>query len=197
MANDIKLEEACKKVFGITSRRYRQLANEGAVPPVVKGKIDILLACKHMLQYYRALAQGQGSMSLLDERVKISKIDRERKELELRRMRGELIEADRAMHLWGKVIHAIRQKLLAIPVKLSPMVLGVKSLPKIRNRIDEFVREVLVELGTLEPGDRRAGSRVGGDKGSARNVPAAAKTKRKRVGRRKKGTKSGVVSRTR
>ena len=200
MANDVRLEEACKKVFGISSRRYRQLADEGAVPPVEKGKIDILKSCKYLLEYYRRLAQGQGSMSLLDERVRLTKINVAIKEMEFKKTQGELIEADQVMQLWGKVIHAIKQKLLAVPVKLPPLVFGAKSLSFIRNKVDNFIREVLVELSSIELSDKNIGGTrpgVAGNKGNTRNVSASAKIKRKRMGGRKKNTKSRIMSRTR
>ena len=63
MANEVELEKVAKSVFGISSRRYRQLANDEIVPPVVKGMIDFVAASKAIIAYYRKLAESQGSLS--------------------------------------------------------------------------------------------------------------------------------------
>ena len=70
MANEVELEKVSKSVFGITSRRYRQMANDEIVPAVVKGKIDFIAASKALIAYYRKLAEGQGSLSLTDVRTR-------------------------------------------------------------------------------------------------------------------------------
>ncbi len=88
MANEVSIEKVCKQIFGITPRRYRQLATEGVVPPVVKGKIDFLEAVKALIEYYRKLAAGQGSLTLVDERARLTKIQADMKELELQKKRG-------------------------------------------------------------------------------------------------------------
>ena len=53
--NQVELEKISKPVFGITSRRYRQMANDEIVPAVVKGKIDFVAASKALIEYYRTL----------------------------------------------------------------------------------------------------------------------------------------------
>ena len=208
MANEVKLEDACQQILGISSRRYRQLAHEGVVPPVVKGRINILQSCKYMLEYYRKLASSQGSMSLTDERVRITRLNADLRELELKTALGEIINTDRAMRIWGQTIQIIRQKLLAIPTKLPPLIMGIKSLPQIKNKVDNFIREILNELVNIELGNvtaRENASRkriqnrdrqgMGCNKDNTRAVQASAQVKRKRMGRRKKSTKSRVVRR--
>ena len=190
MANEINLEQACQLILGITSRRYRQMAAEDLVPPVIKGKIEIFKACKYLLEYYRKMAAGQGSMSLTDERVRITRLNADLKELQYKKLRGELIEVEKAMRLWGQVINAIRQKLLAMPVKLPPLIAGIKSLPQIKGRVDDFIREALVELANIELNGNSAEQGMESDRNNAEDVKAAAEIKGKRMGRRKKKAKS-------
>ena len=59
----VKLESICEKFFGITSRRYRQLADEGYVPQPERGLVDPLDAAKGLLTYYRELSEGGSDLN--------------------------------------------------------------------------------------------------------------------------------------
>ncbi len=148
----VKLDDICKNLFGITPRRYRQLASEGILPPVVKGEIDVAKATRALLDYYRKLLQGQGSLTLTDERARLTKIQADRKELQLQKERGELIHVETAMKMWGSVIQQIRQKLLAIPTKASPILHGAKTIAETKETLEKFIFEVLEEITETEPG---------------------------------------------
>lgn len=187
MANEQNLETVCKQIFGITSRRYRYLANDGKVPAPVSGKIDFVLATKQLLEYYRKLAAGQGSLSLTDERCRLTKINADRKELQLDKERGELLHVDSVMMFTGAVMQNIRNKMLALPKKMSPIVYGSKSIPEVEEVIKKYVYECLTEVS--EP-DFKSIARMAEGKGNNRNAKAAEKPNRKPVVRRRKNTKS-------
>lgn len=146
MANEQNLETVCKNIFGITSRQYRYLATDGKVPPVVSGKIDFVLATKQLLEYYRKLAAGQGSLSLTDERVRLTKINADRKDLQLQKEKGELLHVDTAMKLWGMVCQNMRGKMLAIPKKLAPLTFGARTIPEIEATVRKAIYECLEEV---------------------------------------------------
>ena len=185
MANEQNLEAVCKSVFGITSRQYRYLANDGKVPPVVSGKIDFVLATKQLLEYYRKLAAGQGSLSLTDERTRLTKINADRKDLQLNKERGDLLHVDICMKLWGAVCQNMRGKMLAIPKKLAPLTFGARTIPEIEATIRKAIYECLEEVS--EPDLKRV---AGGD-GDTKHAKAAQRPANKSVGRRRKGVKPG------
>jgi len=187
MANEVKLEVACKTILGITSRRYRQLAKEGIVPEPVKGEIDILRACKAIIEYYRKLAQGQGSLTLTDERARLTKLRADQQELKLKKERGELIQVDLAMSLWGSVCMNIRNKLLAMPTKLAPLVFACKKISEVKEVIEKNIQEVLEEVAN--PNLKEITGMAGHKPGPA-NAKATTKANSKPVGGRKKGSKS-------
>lgn len=184
MANEQNLETVCKSIFGISSRQYRNLANDGKVPPVVSGKIDFPLATKQLLEYYRKLAAGQGSLSLTDERIRLTKINADRKDLQLNKERGDLLHVDTAMKLWGAVCQNIRGKMLAIPKKLAPLIFGARTIPEIEATTRKAIHECLEEVS--EPDFKR----MAGDSTNTKNAKAAQKPASKPVGGRRKGVKS-------
>jgi hypothetical protein len=62
MANTVKIDKVCPNVFGISVRRYQQLAKESILPQSDNGYIDFVLATKHLISYYQKLVEGQGSI---------------------------------------------------------------------------------------------------------------------------------------
>jgi hypothetical protein len=122
--NEVELEKVAKPVFGITSRRYRQMANEEIVPPVIKGKINFQLASKALITYYRKLAEGQGEMSLTEERMKKVQIERKLKELEYLVETKELIPRAEILNEFLARITIVKQGLMSLHRSLPPILFG-------------------------------------------------------------------------
>ncbi len=112
MAAKVDLEEICFPVFGMSSRRYRQLAKEGKAPVPVKGKIDFMGAVKGIIGYYRERAEGSGSLTLTDERTRLVKVQAELKNMELAKERGELIVKELVLDEFSKRIAYIKADLM-------------------------------------------------------------------------------------
>ncbi len=124
MANEVRLEEICQKVFGISSRRYRQLAKEGMVPEIIAGKIDFVAASKALIEYYRKLSEGQGSLTLTDERKESVKVQRQLKELELLVKKRELIPRDTVLQEFLNRIAVVKAGLLSLSRSLPGKLAG-------------------------------------------------------------------------
>lgn len=124
MASEIALESVSQKVFGFSSRRYRQLASEGHVPEVVAGKIDFVASAKAVIEYYRKLAEGSGSITLVDERQQLVKVQRQLKELELLVKQGEIIPRETILQEFLARIYAVKGGLLSLHRSLPPQLAG-------------------------------------------------------------------------
>ena len=146
----VNLEIACQQIFGISSRRYRQLAKEHGAPPVLDGKVDILKACKFLIDYYRKLAEGQGSLSLTEERARLTKVNADLKQLMLRKKQGELIEKQLAFDVFTFTLTRMAEKLKAIPAKASTLLISAQSMVEIKQTLEELIREVLNEISSPE-----------------------------------------------
>jgi hypothetical protein len=88
--NEVELNKVSKEIFGITSRHYRRLAEEGHVPSTVRGKIGLLESVKALLVYYREKAEKTDS-SIESEKVLKFAVERKLKELQLAIRSGDLI----------------------------------------------------------------------------------------------------------
>jgi phage terminase Nu1 subunit (DNA packaging protein) len=104
------------------------------------------VACIHgYIDYLKRLATGTGEMSLTDERTRLTKLQADLAEIELKKAHGQMISTKRAMHFWGEVVSAVRQRLLGLPTRLAPVV-ATRSIPQAKERIEMAVHEVLAEL---------------------------------------------------
>jgi phage terminase Nu1 subunit (DNA packaging protein) len=67
-------------------------------------------------------------------------------ELDLSHRRGELIEIEYIADLVGDEYANVRAKILALPTKLAPLLLGLTSLTEVRGIIETGIIEALEEL---------------------------------------------------
>lgn len=67
-------------------------------------------------------------------------------EYEERRLAGELIEKAKATAVMQQIVANAKAKLLSLPAKIAPMVVGVESIAEAEEIIRSAVREALLEL---------------------------------------------------
>ncbi len=150
MANEVKLEDVSQKVFGISSRWYRQLVKEGLAPEVIRGQIDFVAAAKALIDYYRKLSEGQGSLTLTDERKELVKVQRQLKELEFLVKKGKLIPRENVLQEFLNRIAVVKTGMLSLS----------RSLPgKLTNKdgreMGVVIKRQVIQL--LEKFSRRGG----------------------------------------
>ncbi len=178
------------EVLGVSPRHVRRLIEDGVLPrPKAPRRYD-LAACVEA--YYRwKFDRGTDSEApdLSRERALLARSQRQKVELELRVRRQELVELSRVEAVLSEVFSRCRSKLLALPTKAAPLLVGVKSLPRARDLLDGLVREVLSELAALEVADLTEGNgEADGDaETGVADVGTPAEAHGKRVGRRAKG----------
>lgn len=108
-------------------------------------------------------------------------------EIELEEKLADLVPVEQVVKHLAKVFTAIRQRLLGMPAKLTPLIQAEESGVGIRNVLESDINEALQELATYDPGTGKTASgprRANGrDKNSSPKAKAAPKIKRKRMGR--------------
>jgi phage terminase Nu1 subunit (DNA packaging protein) len=145
MANTVKIDKVCPNVFGISVRRYQQLAKESILPQSDNGYIDFVLATKHLISYYQKLVEGQGSITLTEERARLARVQADLVTLEYKKAIGELVDADEVSRIWIAMGQACRSRLLAIPAKLPPLLEG-KNKVECHRILQDHIYEALDEL---------------------------------------------------
>jgi len=146
MANEIELERVAKPVFGITSRRYRQMATDEIAPAVINGKIDFIAASKALIAYYRKLSEGQGSLNLTDVRTRKEAARAEREEILVKKLKEELVPKNASIGWLVALGSAAKQAFQGLPKRLASTVLLCDDEKEIeviiRNEIYKIIREL-------------------------------------------------------
>ena len=73
-------------------------------------------------------------------------IKTQKTELEVARMRGQMIDVQDVKKLWGDIANAVVQNLLGLPKKLGPALVMIESAEVISAMIDDEVRQILNDI---------------------------------------------------
>jgi len=136
---------AVAQLLKLTERRVQQLVKEGILPRPAKGLYEPVSCVHAYIDYLKKQIAGSGEISLTDERTRLIKCQADLAEIELAKAKGELIPSKRAMTLWGEVVQAVRQRLLGLPTRLAPVLASAKSIPQVKEKLEESIYEVLNE----------------------------------------------------
>jgi hypothetical protein len=89
--------------------------------------------------------------SLQAERTRLAKEQADKLELENAILRKEHVHVDDAAEVLGSVITAIRSKIMALPKKVAPSIVGCGSIPSVAAALEDATNEVLLEISNIEP----------------------------------------------
>jgi terminase small subunit / prophage DNA-packing protein len=121
-------QEEVARHLDLTSRRVRQLIDEGVLPKRGKDGWD-LDACRVLyLRHLRSLASGHGGKQaemLSTERAALARSQRVRTELWTAIKRGEYVEIAEACRQFDLVVQIVREVLMTIGVRAAPLVVGM------------------------------------------------------------------------
>ena len=89
----------------------------------------------------------------VNEKARLDRVRADLGELELRREMRQVVPIDEAARLLESVAVAFRLKILALPTKAAPVVLGCKTLPQTKAVLADVLDEALGELAELNVAD--------------------------------------------
>ena len=183
------------KLLLLTPRRLQQLVTEGVIPKVERGRYELAPVVQAYIQYLRERSvPGQMNVVSLDEaRQRKLAADAKLAEIEVAKAEGAVASISAVEKGWTDLVHTVRGRLLALPQNIAAMVAVEDDTGKCEALMAREIRSALAELGdgnlpdiedrTGEP-DASAGESDAGD------APAA-RSKRKRMGRPRKGAVAG------
>ena len=109
-------------------------------------------------------------------------------ELELAKVRGELVVAEDVVSAWSDTLSSLKAKMVSIPSKAAPIVAAEDSAGGCQQVLEDLIREALEELSNYDPKIDAANTQrttTTPDEGDASSEATSA-PKRKRVGRPRK-----------
>jgi len=84
--------------------------------------------------------------SLHQERTKLARLQAEKEDINLKRLKGELVPADAVVEHWETMLLAFRAKIMGISPRAAMVALNATTLQDIEDSLDDFLREALHEL---------------------------------------------------
>lgn len=133
------------EIVGITERRVNQLVKSNKIfTKDPDGKFDVV---KNVDSWFKTKYQEVDSSSnMKSEQALHEKIKRQKSELQLKIMKGDLHRSKDVEAAMTNMITNAKQRLLGLPSKAAPMVMGFKDLSSIQNVLQKIVEESLAEL---------------------------------------------------
>ncbi len=136
-------------------------------------------------------AQTTTVLDLNQERARLAKIQAEKIEFEVARLRGSLLDADAVERALSRVIVDLRTRLLALPTKAAPLLMGCRTIPRLKDELERQVHDALRELADtdvtrylVELGDEQTAPAAEDDNKPVGGRAAHPKSGRKRRARR-------------
>src|SRR5512139_2328469 len=103
------------RLLDMTERRVQQLVSEGIIPrPTGKGDYAAGACVVAYIRYLRKQAQGQGGVSLTDERTRLAKEQADKLAIENKILRNEVVEIEIAAEVFGDAVEVLRNKILGL-----------------------------------------------------------------------------------
>jgi len=121
-----------------------QLVREEGFPQFIKGGTFPL---RDVVVWYIRRLKNRRLSSEQEATLKIQ-VERQIKELQLAKMRGEVVEMAAVYSALEKPFGAARGRLLALSRQIAPQVIGMKSTLEAEAIIDQYIRDILNEWAT-------------------------------------------------
>jgi phage terminase Nu1 subunit (DNA packaging protein) len=135
----------------LSDRTVRDLMASGIIP---RGA-DLDTARVSYIRRRREQAAGRGGvggLNLADERARLTRLQSEKAEIEIAKLREELVPLADAERGWCSLVGAFRAKMLILPSRAALAVLG-KGERESERILTDMVYEALTELSKWKPDD--------------------------------------------
>lgn len=140
------------EIFGMTPRNIQLLTQKGVFVKVTHGKYDLRRSIK---KYAESLVEKagpeEGEIDNQKETGLWTRARREKAELEVKIIKGELHRSVDVERIMNDMLGAFRARLLSLPSKLAPQLLGMTDIPLIKGKLKEAVYEAINELSNYDP----------------------------------------------
>ncbi|MEG0451110.1 MAG: hypothetical protein RR595_14725 [Lysinibacillus sp.] len=147
--------EAIAKMFNMTSRRVRQLVEEGVIERVGHGRFNLVDTVSKYVNFIKlsadALSEDDITESHEYEKWLHEKAKREKAEIELGHIKNEMHSSGEVEEVLNNMVMNFRQRMLSIPSKCALMLLNRDDPRYIESILEENVNEALLELSDYDP----------------------------------------------
>lgn len=154
-------------IVGKSPRRIRQLTAVGTLKQSNRGKFILGDAVQQFIEHAEGGRKEDEKPRFIDEKTEHERIKKEMAGLELAEKRGELHSSQDVEAVMNDMLGSFRQRIRAIPMRLSPGLVGESDLNVIKGKIAAALDEALAELADYNQELFRDTGTGAGDDGKA------------------------------
>lgn len=140
----------------LSTRRIRQLFKDGVVVKSQRGRYDLKASTQG---YIKSIRQQENKKDADLDKLKISKeaeslmherLKKRITELKVHEMEKKLHRSEDVEYFWNAMVLSAKSRLTAIPVKCSPLLVGIEDRKEIQAILKREVAEALNELADFD-----------------------------------------------
>lgn len=109
------------------------------------GKCDLAEFVQRWVKYNVERDSGEEKsleeVKAIHERVKTVKT-----ELEVQRMKNQLIDVNDVRKLWGEIANTVMQRLIRLPASIAPQILMMDNVERVAGILSKEIRDALTEI---------------------------------------------------
>ncbi|ABK43321.1 transcriptional regulator, Fis family [Magnetococcus marinus MC-1] len=139
----------------LSERRVRDLLKELGLPARNPDLDQVRTAYLRHLRAVASRHKSKGGLDLTTERAKLAAAQREKTEIEVTRLRGELIPADEVKQAAFALARRVRDRLMLVPHRLAVTLAADPNPAAMEQKMEESLREALEELADRAHDDRQ------------------------------------------
>lgn len=144
-SNKLLTQTAFAKSVGVGQSYISKLVKAGKLP-TIGGMIDPAKAAPIMAKLKRQPSPSREELRYQNARLAHARADAQ--EIKNKVTRGELVDGRVVADVWAGRLSNFRNKVLALPNKVAPMLEGVTDPEEAKAILDREYEEALTELGT-------------------------------------------------
>lgn len=134
-------------VLGLTARRVQQMAQDGTIDVVKKGKFNLKDSIRRYIEFISKDKElGSLEQKQLDAEVQLKEAKATKAMLEVRELQGEMHRSEDVADMTEDLIYSIRGMLIALPGRLAVDIVNVSSAAEVSDLIRREIYKVMSEI---------------------------------------------------
>ena len=150
MQNSVSTKELAQ-VLGKTTRWINELSREGVLIQSGRGRFLLAENVQRYIEHIEAKFEDQNEIDYAKEKAVHERVKREKAEIELAVMKGQMHRGSDVAAVMNDMVASFRSKILSLPSKLAPQLVGKKEIPVVLAILTEEVHSALTELSEYDP----------------------------------------------
>ncbi|MGG1442105.1 hypothetical protein ABE354_08600 [Brevibacillus laterosporus] len=135
------------EMLDLSARRIQQLAEEGIFVREKRGRYKAIESMKNYISFIQEKdSDGESEVDYYEEKALHERAKREKAEIEVALLKGQMHKSQDVAAVMNDMVASCRAKLLSLPTKIAPSLLGKEDVAHVRELISKEIREALNEL---------------------------------------------------